>query len=295
MTEFLILFREGLEIVLILGIVLTWLHRQGRMADARWVGWGSAVAVVASIGIGLALALLKDNAAAKGYDKLLETVMLYLACAFILYLVVWMGRVANPAAGLHSQLQQSASPRALFLIAFLAVGREGIESVTFLFAARSAAGSVSWLGVFLGLAVALVIGYLIFWTGRRVPLKRFFMFSNATLVLLAAGMAAYGTHELEEFLVDQHVIEKPARAFVVLAPVPEADLPADAGGYTCKDGKCYPLLHEKGQVGVFLKTFLGWNSDPNYAEPVVWLLVLALGLWLWLRPTGGNPQAARAA
>ncbi|MBX3101121.1 MAG: FTR1 family protein [Bacteroidetes bacterium] len=286
MAEFLILFREGLEIVLILGIVLTWLHKQGRMADARWVAWGSAVAVLVSLLAGLGLAALQDNAAAKGYDKLVEALMLYIACAFILYLVVWMGRVANPAAGLHKQLNEAASPRALFLIALLAVAREGIESVTFLFAARSAAGTVNWLGVFLGLAVALVLGYLIFWTGRKLPLKRFFMLSNATLILLAAGMSAYGTHELEEFLVDQKVIAKPTRAWEVLKPVKADELPAgETGGYTCKDGKCYHPMHEKGTAGVFFKTFLGWNSDPNYAEPIVWVLVLALGIWLWRKPT----------
>jgi high-affinity iron transporter len=292
MAEFLILFREGLEIVLILGIVLTWLHKQGRLKqDARWVWWGALAAVAISILGGYGLAVLQESLG-KGYDKLVEAIMLFVACGFILYLVVWMGRIGNPARNLHTQLDKAASPRALFMIALLAVGREGMESVTFLSAARSASGSISWLGVVLGIVAALAIGYLIFWTGKKLPLQRFFTLSNITLIILAAGMSAYGTHELEEFLVDQKIIEKPARAWVVLAPVTEADLAsADAGAYSCKGGKCYHYMHEKGSVGVFFKTFMGWNSDPNYAEPAIWILVLALGIWLWRKPVKKAPTA----
>jgi high-affinity iron transporter len=94
------------------------------------------------------------------------------------------------------------------------------------------------------------------------------------LVFLSAGMIAYGTHEFEEYLVKSEQIEKNEiyRPWDILEP------------QTSNDGsKIYHPLHDKGSIGVFLKGFFGYNSNPNVPEVFLWICALFFGLNMWRR------------
>jgi high-affinity iron transporter len=95
------------------------------------------------------------------------------------------------------------------------------------------------------------------------------------LVFLSAGMIAYGTHEAEEYLVKSGQIEKSEiyRVWNVLEPV---EVSPGAG-------KISHILHDKGTVGVFLKGFFGYNSNPNIIEVILWILSMMFGLNMWRR------------
>ena len=163
----------------------------------------------------------------------------------------------------------------IFFVVFFAILREGFETAIFLISSFSITGTFSYLGFFSGAVLAILIGYLIVAQGRKVDLKSVFKYTTLLLVFLSAGMIAYGTHEAEEYLVKSGQMEKSEiyRVWNVLEPTE----------VTPGAGKTSHILHDKGTIGVFLKGFFGYNSNPNIIEVVLWVLALMFGLNMWRR------------
>jgi high-affinity iron transporter len=152
--------------------------------------------------------------------------------------------------------------------------------------------SFSYSGFIAGLVLAIAIGYAIVIQGKRIQLKSFFRATSLLLVVFASGMMTYGTHEIEEFLVKGDHLQAIgletkqdiARPYSILKPkteLSESDNPAFYSYNLNGKEKYTHLLHDKGHIGVFLKGFVGYNSNPNWIELFVWILSLAFGLRLW--------------
>jgi high-affinity iron transporter len=120
-----------------------------------------------------------------------------------------------------------------------------------------------------------MIGLLIVRQGRKVNLQKVFQYTTLLLVFLASGMIAYGTHEAEEYLVKSEQIEETSiyRVWNILEP--SSVQPGASPSY-------HPL-HDKGTMGVFLKGFFGYNSNPNILEVILWVLATMFGLNMWRR------------
>ena len=163
----------------------------------------------------------------------------------------------------------------IFFVVFFAILREGFETAIFLISSFSITGTFSYLGFFSGALLAILIGYLIVAQGRKINLRSVFKYTTVLLVFLSAGMVAYGTHEAEEYLVKSDQIEKSSitRVWDILEPVQSIDT-----GQTI-----YHPLHDKGSIGLFLKGFFGYNSNPNIPEVILWVLALLFGLNMWRR------------
>ena len=289
MNTFIILFRECLEASLIIGIIYTYLNGLGAVDAKKYVWRGLIAAILASIGFGILIHYMGQMLQNEAYEKLYEAVMMYLAAGFLLYMVVWMAKNTRIA----TQLKQSAgqalenNPAAIFGVVFFAVAREGVETALFLFASKemSGGGIGNWIGALLGIILAVGIGYAIFAQGKKIPLKTFFHISSILLILLAGGMVAYGTHEGEEFLVKTKVLDeqKIARVWDVLKPSKELPDGANRAFYTFSEekGKYFHVLHDKGKIGVFIKAFFGYNSDPNWIEFILWLTTIGGGFYMW--------------
>ena len=130
--------------------------------------------------------------------------------------------------------------------------------------------------------MAIIIIYLIFALGKKIPLKQFFASTTLLLVFIAAGLIAYGTHEVEEYLVDSgHIKEENIkRVWDILEP--QSEKPSSSFySFNEEKGKYYHILHDKGKVGDFLKGFFGYNSNPNYIEFFLWLFFLIFGIKKW--------------
>jgi len=120
-----------------------------------------------------------------------------------------------------------------------------------------------------GAAIGVGLGYMIFVQGRKVPLKTFFNVSSVLLIFVAAGMLAYGVHELES----AGVIPNYGRIWDINPP-------------KLTDGS-YPIFHDKGNVGVLFKGLFGYNGDPSAIEVLVWLSAL-IGLGtMWKQAAEG--------
>lgn len=193
LATFVIGLREGLEAALIVGIIAAFLKQQGRTDRLRqmWLGIALAVLICVAVGIGLAVLSYELDQTAQ---EAMETVIALIAVAMITYMVVWMRRHSRD---LKKQLHDAAgsalatgSAFALVAMSFLAVLREGIETVAFLLAQFRAASAPAMAGVGagLGIVIAAGLGYGIYRGGVKLNLSRFFRITGLVLVLVAAGL-----------------------------------------------------------------------------------------------------------
>jgi high-affinity iron transporter len=259
----LITLREGLEAALIVGIVLGYLRKIGHLDRQKAVWSGVAVALGASVVLAIVLQMLGADFEGRT-EQIFEGVTMFLAVAILTYMVFWMryqGQYLRQA--LEQEVKAAVSGQqgwALTGLAFFAVFREGVETVLFLSAAGFAAeGNGALWGGLLGLAIAVVLGWLIFNTSTRIPLQRFFDVTSLLLLFFAAGLMAHGVHEFEEAGLLPPLV----------APLWDIN----------------PILPENSLVGSFLKAILGYNGNPSLLEVfsylVYWIAVLAGVRW-WL-------------
>jgi high-affinity iron transporter len=201
-ANFLIGLREGLEASLVVGILVAYLVQTGRRdrLTAIWAGVGAAIAL--SLGIG---ALLSFGSAQLSFhaQEAFGGIMSIIAVGFVTWMVFWMRRAARSMKReLHGRLDRALAmgTAALVTTAFIAVAREGIETALFVWSAVQSAGDGAQplVGVILGLAVAAVLGWLLYRRAVTINLAKFFTWTGAGLIVVAAGVLAYGIHDLQE-------------------------------------------------------------------------------------------------
>ena len=290
MSEFIIVFREVLEASLVVGIIYLLLEKSNLKDHFKklWLGVGAAIA--ASIAVGYLVILAKNSLGNNSTQALFEGVFLYLTAFLIWYVIFWLSKNVSDKKELESNTLNAIkiSSWGVFFVVFFAILREGFETAIFLISSLSITGTFSYLGFFLGAILAILIGYLIVIQGRKVDIRNIFKYSTLLLVFLASGMIAYGTHEVEEYIVKSEIIEDfnsddIYRPWDILQPkdsLSESDV-AFMYTYDGSKEKYVHLFHDKGSVGVFLKGFFGYNSNPNLPELVLWLLSLFFGLRMW--------------
>ena len=209
MSEFIIVFREVLEASLVVGIIYLLLEKSNLKDHFKklWLGVGAAIA--ASIAVGYLVILAKNSLGNNSTQALFEGVFLYLTAFLIWYVIFWLSKNVSDKKELESSTLNAIkiSSWGVFFVVFFAILREGFETAIFLISSLSITGTFSYLGFFLGAILAILIGYLIVIQGRKVDIRNIFKYSTLLLVFLASGMIAYGTHEVEEYIVKSEIIE----------------------------------------------------------------------------------------
>ena len=196
LATFLIGLREGLEAALIVSILAAFLRREGRSLKPLLAATGLAVLI--GIAVGVALMVL-EQALPQAQQEALETVIGVVAIVFVTTMIIWM---KHNARYMKQNLEQGAASKlktggalAMAGMAFLAVLKEGFETAVFLLAVFTSlsGGSSQALGVagaVVGVVLAVVIGYLIYFGGSRFNLGLFFKATGPFLILVAAGFVA---------------------------------------------------------------------------------------------------------
>ena len=272
MAEFIIVFREVLEASLVVGIIYLLLIKTNQTDQLPKLWLAVAASILASILVGYSVIQAKNALGNDSIRALFEGVFLYITALLIWYVIFWLSKHVSDRKILEDQATQALalSSWGIFLVVFFAILREGFETAVFLISSFSITGSFSYVGFVIGALMAIAIGYLIVQQGRKVNLKYIFKYTTLLLVFLSAGMVAYGTHELEEYLVKSDQIKKEEiyRPWDILQPINDGD---------------YHPMHDKGIIGVFLKGFFGYNSNPNVIELVLWIAALMFGMNMWKR------------
>ncbi|MDC3248494.1 FTR1 family protein [Gammaproteobacteria bacterium] len=290
MSEFIIVFREVLEASLVVGIVYLLLEKSNLKSHFTklWLGVGAAVA--ASIMVGYFVILAKNSLGNDSTKALFEGIFLYITAILIWYVIFWLSKNVSDKNELETNTLEAIklSSWGVFFVVFFAILREGFETAVFLISSLSITGSFSYLGFFMGAFLAILIGYLIVRQGRKVDIRSIFKYSTLLLVFLASGMVAYGTHEVEEYIVKSEIIEdfdskEIFRPWNILEPKENLSDKDLSFMYTYDENKnrYTHLLHDKGSIGVFLKGFFGYNSNPNLPEVLLWMFSLFLGIRMW--------------
>ena len=201
-ANLLIGLREGLEAALVVSILITYLVRVQRrdVLPKLWLG------VIAAIMLSLALgALLTFGAYGLSFQaqEMIGGLLSILAVGLITWMIFWLAKTsANLKAQLHSSLDRGlvAGGLSIALVAFFAVGREGIETTLFIWAAVQASGETTLplLGAIIGIGIAVLLGFLIYRGMLRINLTAFFRWTGLLLITVSAGVLAYGVHDLQE-------------------------------------------------------------------------------------------------
>jgi high-affinity iron transporter len=258
LSALVIAMREGVEMALVVGILLAYLTQVNARSAHRWVWLGVASAVVVSLGaLGLLNAL---DAEFEGQsEQLFEGTTMVLAAIFLTWMIFWMLRNSRHLKGelqrsVQGVLDRGGMAWGIFLLAFFAVVREGVELALLLFAAP---GEGKLLGSVIGLAVAVGVGVLIYAFGRRIDLRTFFKVTTIILVLFAAGLVAHAAHEFAEA--------------GLLAAVEGPKLWSTRG-----------VLPDDEGLGAILRALLGYQDEPAVIEVVAYLGYFAV-VWVLSR------------
>ena len=272
LVPFLIMLREGIEAALIVGIIASYLQRTGRghWMPAVWIGVMLAAALSLFVGAGLQLASAEFP---QRQQELFEAVVGLAATAILTSMVFWMRKAARSIkTELHESLENALSSSrnqvyALIGMVFLAVAREGLETVFFLLAIfQQSAGPGAPLGALLGLIIAITVGYGLYTGGVRLNLGKFFRFTGLFILFVAAGLftnSVQALHEAGLWNALQQVVFDWSQV-----------LPAD------------------GPVGTVLAGMFGYQDTPTVSTLGAYLLFLAITLPLFFRPPAPPRPAA---
>ncbi len=248
----LVALREGIEAALIIGIILSYLKRTGQTSSRTSVIWGFIAAIIASIAIAsvfISIWSTLDGAIL----SLFEGLVVLVAAVLLTSMIVWMW---NMGARITTEIEHSVETRialgesaSLGLLSFALVLREGVELVLFTFALAVQDVTQTIIGTVIGLLFAGLIGVGIYWGSLKINLKSLFKWTSVFLILVAAGMIAYGIHELQDAGL---MLIGPMEIWNINPPL-------------LADGS-YPMLHENGLIGGLAKSIFGYNGNPSGFE-----------------------------
>src|SRR5579875_423628 len=269
-----IFFREGLEASLVVGMLLAYLHKIGRSRLARRVWMGVMAAVLTDAFLGVALFHVIRHYDGSRVQTVLEGGTYLVAMVILTGMSFWMkGQSRHLRRSLEARVDLAVSrgtALALVGLAFVTVGREGLETVFFTLAMAFRTPLAALVGgAAVGLGLALLVDHALFRAGRRVPLGLFFNVLGGVLLVFAAALLADGIED-----------------FQALGWLPVLT------GAVWHSGR---FLSENSVLGDILHNFTGYAQAPSPLQvgAYVFYLGAAFGLYFgwWRRALTGAARA----
>lgn len=279
LASFLIGLREGMEAALIVSILLAYVKRQDRNDARVSIWWGVGLAVVGSLILGAIFTFGRYGLSFEAQEIIGGTMSL-VAVAMVTWMVFWMMRIGRRMkAELEEEAAEalSSGARAIFWIAFVSVAREGIETTLMLWG--WAGNPIALLGALTGILVAVGLGYGLYRGAIRINMGSFFSWSGVFLIIIAAGILAYGIHDLQEAAV----LPGPFSGAPIAPTHPrtgEVLTGFDAYPFW---GAAYPfgwafnvehLIEPSGVLAAFLKGTIGFVPQMTWLEVTCWAAYL---------------------
>ncbi|MEV7396640.1 iron uptake transporter permease EfeU [Aeromicrobium sp. NPDC092404] len=262
--------REGLEASLIVSILVAYLVKTDRRHEIRYVWAGVATALAVVIAVFTFITIVFEQLSFKTQEAVGGT-MSILAAALVTWMIFWMRRTAR---GLKRELEgEMASAVALgsgaiALVAFLTVGREGLETAAIMWSTIETASTPRpFIGATLGILIAVVLGIGIYRGAIRVNLGKFFTVTGFLLIIVAAGVLAYGVYDLQE------------AGFL-------PRLTGDVGSIANLGNQVFNIastIPSDSWYGTLLKGTVNFQPDPSWLQAICWAAYLLVILPLYAR------------
>ena len=301
LASLLIGLREGLEAALIVGILVAYVRKRGRADVQQRIWWGVGVAVLVSLALGAVLTFGAYRLSFQG-QEIVGGVMSLVAVGMVTWMVFWMMKTGHR---LKAELEGGADQAlavgtgwALAWIALVSVGREGIETTLMLWGWAGQPQALA--GALAGIGVAVGLGHLLYRGMLRVNLGTFFAWTGAFLVIVAAGILAYGIHDLQEAAV----LPGPFSGH----PITPTDLRTGEVLVGLTDGPfwlaAYPFgwafdlsgsIDPGGLLATFAKGTIGFTPQMTWLEVTAWAIYLAAVLPRFLAGARRSRRAQLAA
>ena len=282
--------REGLEAALVVGILIAYIRRIGRtdVLPRLWAGIGLAVALALGIGAVLTFGAYALTTQAQ---ELIGGGLSLLAVAMVTWMVFWMQKAGRTMkASLEGGLDRALATGglwALIAIGFVSVAREGIETTLLLWSMVQSFGDapLALLGALLGLAIAVVVGWLLARGAVRLDLRRFFAWTGGFLVVVAAGVLAYAVMDLQE----AGALPGP---FTAGAPTDPLTGAVQTGPEAFPLGWAFDVrdtIAPGGPLATVLQAVIGFMPRMSWLQVIAWVLYVLIVGAFFVRGLHGRP------
>ncbi len=266
LPAFLITFREALEAALIIVIIASYLKKIRKETLHKYVYSGVGIAIALSILLGVVILAVYGQLQSPA-EEMFEGTAALIATVVLTYMIFWMAKSAREirsvVEGKIDIAVTTGQVISILFLSFVAVFREGIETVLFLTTLAFTDMWATLAGLVVGCAVIALLTLVLYKSIYRLDIQKLFRYSSVLLIVFAAGLAAYGVHELleagEVLGVQFGVFGE--HAFNINPP-------------SNPDGS-YPLFHEKGAAGSIFAALIGYDGNPEWLRVIVYL-----GYWL---------------
>ncbi|MBI2431226.1 MAG: FTR1 family protein [Candidatus Levybacteria bacterium] len=253
----LITFRETLEAVLVIGIVLTFIVKTNQHVFKRFVVRGVAAGIGVAVVLGFALDIFFGGLSGKT-EEIFEGVLMFVTAGFLTWMILWVHRQKDVAKKIKEKVALHAEKGyglGIFILVSTSVLREGVETVLYLKASSLIGATNQLFGAIIGIIAALGLGYGLFKWAIGVNLSRVFTVTSVFLLLFAAGLVGHGVHEFQE---------------AGLLPIFSFDPVLNISN----------ILDHKSTVGGLLRVVFGYTSRPTMLELVSYGSYIAFVFWL---------------
>lgn len=253
----LITFRETLEAILVVSVILIFLAKTKQKVFNKFVWFGILVGVGISILLAFLLEIFFGGLTGKT-EELFEGVLMFVTAGFLTWMILWVHRQKDIAEKIREKVSihiKEGYGLGIFLLTAISVFREGTETVLYLKASSLTGATNQLLGAVLGIASALVLGLILFRFAMRVRLSTVFNITSVFLLLFAAGLVSHGVHEFQE-----------AKLLPIFSFDPIFNISH--------------ILDNKSLVGSFLRTLFGYTSKPTAMEITSYFSYIIFIYWL---------------
>lgn len=293
---FFVTLREGVEAALVVGIVLACLNKAQQSQLNRWVYLGIGAGLLGSLLTGIVIfnSVAQAQQALPTLEPIIEPFFDSLFCAIAIvmlsWMLLWMTRQARSLKGdiegnVIAALQgDDAAGITIFSLVCIAVLREGIETVLFIFTnvQQSVTAAIGAIGGLLG---ATLIGLALFRWGMRINLKAFFQVMGVLLILIVGGLVISFFRNLDA-------------AFLAISNFDPVNADLCISQSSCILGPqlwdARAVLPDHEFPGVLLKTLLGYREQLFAGQLLAYVTFLITVGGTYFRSLGTGPAAQKS-
>ncbi len=255
----LITFREGLEAFLVVGILLAYLGRMNLKRYNKWIYLGVFLGLISAFGIGILFQVYYSGFESKLGELYLKIAIMGFAVVILTYMVIWMSKNArNLKAGIEKNLETAVTTGSvitLVAMAYLAILREGFETVLFLGAVfGDDMQAPVFYGGALGLILSLAVTIALFRGMRRIPIRLFFKVTGYLILIISAGLLTNMIGIMQDIKIIPQVV--PSLFDISF------------------------IMNDSSEVGIFFKALFGYTHSPSLLQAVVYTSYFAVTVWI---------------